>query len=73
MKGGISLATLDKLPCRLCGSMYKVEMHHIRMIKDFNPKLSTLDVLMAKENRKEIPLCRECHMNVHHRRKLIEV
>lgn len=40
-------------------------MHHIRMMKDLKPIYGTLDYLMAKRNRKQIPLCRDCHMKHH--------
>src|SRR5215469_9565047 len=33
-----SLTTLENLSCKNCGSKYRVEMHHIRMMKDLNPK-----------------------------------
>lgn len=60
-----SLSGLYNLPCAICGSEYKVEMHHIRMMKDLNPKrgASKVDKIMAKANRKQVPLCRVCHMN----------
>jgi hypothetical protein len=67
--GSISLANLDKLECAVCGSKYRVEMHHVKFMKDLNPKLSYLDKLMVRRRRKQIPLCRECHMK-HHRRQL---
>lgn len=35
----LSIATLEKLSCTACGSNHRVEMHHIRMMKDLNPKL----------------------------------
>lgn len=57
-----STATLDKLNCKVCGSDYRVELHHIRAMKDLNPKLSYMDGLMVRINRKRIPLCRSCHM-----------
>jgi hypothetical protein len=62
---GISLATLDNLVCLVCKSEYRVEMHHVRMMKDLSPKTKKLDALMAKANRKQIPLCRSCHMRYH--------
>lgn len=65
----ISLAKLDKLSCKICGSNFKVEQHHIRKMKDLNPKLSLVDRLMVKANRKQIPLCRECHMKLHPNRR----
>nr|YP_010391192.1 hypothetical protein NDA36_mgp37 [Fusarium vorosii]QID45199.1 Reverse transcriptase (RNA-dependent DNA polymerase) [Fusarium graminearum]UPX02618.1 hypothetical protein [Fusarium vorosii]DAC73639.1 TPA_asm: hypothetical protein [Fusarium graminearum] len=64
-----STATLDKLECKICGSSHKVEMHHIRAMKDLNPKLSYLDREMVRVNRKRIPLCRVCHMMKHSKRK----
>ena len=61
----ISLASLDNLECAICESDYRVEMHHVRMLKDLNPKISKIDQLMAKRCRKQIPLCRKCHMEHH--------
>jgi len=66
---GISQASLQGLTCQVCGSEYRVEMHHIRKMKDLNPKISFVDKLMAKKNRKQIPLCRECHMRRHRNNK----
>ena len=66
--GSVSLASLDNLKCAMCESEYRVEMHHIRHMKDLNPKLHYLDRLMVRRRRKQIPLCRECHM-AYHRKK----
>jgi nicotine oxidoreductase len=63
--GGISTATLEGLVCSLCDSDYRVEMHHVRMMKDLNPKANKVDKIMARKNRKQIPLCRACHMKHH--------
>lgn len=69
---GLSLANLDNLKCSLCDSDYKIEMHHIREMKDIKQKTktSTLDYLMAKRNRKQIPVCRDCHMKYHSSNKV---
>ena len=67
--GSVSLSTLDDLVCSICKSDYRVEMHHVRFMKDLNPKLGDIDKLMIRANRKQIPLCRECHMDYHHRNK----
>jgi hypothetical protein len=40
-------------------------MHHIRMMKNLSPKTKSLDALMARANRKQVPLCRNCHMKYH--------
>lgn len=66
-----STATLDNLQCKVCGSDYRVEMHHVRAMKDLNPKLSYMDRLMVRTNRKRIPLCRTCHMMKHRRKETV--
>jgi len=60
-----SIAGLYNLNCSVCGSNYRVEMHHVRAMKNLNPKISLIDRLMVKAHRKQIPLCRECHMKKH--------
>jgi len=60
-----SIANLYNLVCSKCGSKHRVEKHHIRELKDLNPKLHPLDALMAGIKRKQIPLCRKCHMERH--------
>lgn len=65
MYQGKSTATLDNLKCSVCDSDYRVELHHIRAMKDLNPKLSYLDRQMVRINRKRIPLCRRSHMLNH--------
>ena len=67
----LSLAELDNLLRTVCGSAHKVEMHHIRAMKDIKHKKGTLDYLMAKRYRKQIPVCRDCHMAHHSGKQLI--
>lgn len=60
-----SITRLDNLNYTLCQSDFKVEMHHVRAMKDLNPNISGVDRLMIRRNRKQIPLCRPCHMKYH--------
>lgn len=62
---GISRTSLKGLTCSVCNSDYRVEMHDIRMMKDLNPKSNEINKIMARKNRKQIPLCRKCHMTHH--------
>lgn len=57
--------TLNNLKCSVCNSEYRVELHHVRAMKDLNPKISYMDRQMVRINRKRIPLCRACHMMKH--------
>jgi hypothetical protein len=50
--------------CCVCGSEQNVEMHHVRGIKDLKGRTKTERIMIAI-NRKQIPLCRPCHMKVH--------
>lgn len=65
----ISKASLENLVCAVCESTYRVEMHHVRYLKDLNPKVSKIDELMIKRRRKQIALCRSCHMRHHKEHK----
>ena len=40
-------------------------MHHLKHIKGMNAKLDSFGKMMAKINRKQVPLCRPCHLSVH--------
>lgn len=60
---------LSGLTCAKCGTDEHIEMHHVRLLSDLNPKLSEIDKLMAKRRRKQIPLCRACHLDHHKKEK----
>ena len=52
--------------CVLCGSDQDVEMHHVRALKDLKKqKKSALEVHMIAIARKQLPLCRRCHLRAH--------
>lgn len=55
------------LPCLICGTYNRVEMHHIRGIADIKEK-NALDKALMAAARKQIPLCREHHLEVHGKR-----
>lgn len=61
------VSTINSLgmACSNCGSTNTIEMHHIRHIKTINVKLNTFEKMMAKINRKQVPLCKKCHNKVH--------
>jgi len=61
----VSTKTNFDFPCAACGSNTNIEMHHIKHIKTLNVKLSEFDKAVARVNRKQVPLCRPCHMEVH--------
>lgn len=59
-----TVSSLGEL-CASCGADSNIEMHHLKHIKTINVKLNSFDKMLAKINRKQIPLCSTCHNKVH--------
>lgn len=53
--------------CCICGSNQKVEMHHIKHIRSRKntKEKQTFSTFMGLINRKQVPVCRECHLKIH--------
>lgn len=49
--------------CSICGSEEQVEMHHVKHIR--KGKVQGFTQIMQNLNRKQIPVCRSCHMKIH--------
>lgn len=58
---------LLKNTCELCGSQERVEMHHIRKLKDIVKKQNKPDWMrrMVAIKRKSLAVCLECHTKIH--------
>lgn len=61
-----SLSVIDS-PCTLCGSTTNVEMHHIKAIRHSSKaiKQDYFTAIMSRMNRKQMPVCRDCHIKIH--------
>lgn len=48
--------------CKLCGSINDIEVHHVRKLQrgKSNDFLTQINM-----NRKQVPLCKTCHIQVH--------
>lgn len=53
-----------KGPCILCGSKKRIEVHHIRKLSK-SKKKDYLSTMMARMNRKQVPICQKCHIKIH--------
>ena len=51
--------------CANCGTSQRVEMHHLKHLKTRNCSSCPFGKMMARINRKQVPLCRPCHQRVH--------
>lgn len=52
-------------PCCVCNSTEKVEMHHVKHVRKMNERTEGFTKLMSLLNRKQVPLCKNCHQKVH--------
>jgi len=50
--------------CVICGTTSNIEMHHRRPLKS-SVTDNTLKGIKKNLTRKQIPLCKECHLKVH--------
>jgi len=62
------MRTRSKLgkPCCICNSLTHIEMHHVRHIRKTGGKKPVgFNTILQALNRKQIPVCRECHLKIH--------
>jgi len=62
-----NMRTLSKLdfPCVICGENKNIEMHHVRHVRKIGQKVKGFNRVLASINRKQIPVCRNCHNKIH--------
>jgi len=51
--------------CCICDSADRVQMHHVRHVRKGGDTLSGFDTIMGRINRKQIPVCHDCHNEIH--------
>jgi len=58
------------MPCANCGTTEKVHQHHVKHVRKrayaLIPDTMTYNQVLALRNRKQIPLCANCHRNIVH-------
>lgn len=53
-------------PCCICNSVKQVENHHVRHIRKMKQKAAKgFQKVMQSLNRKQIPVCKACHLKIH--------
>jgi group II intron reverse transcriptase/maturase len=51
--------------CAICESPKQVEMHHVRHIRKRGQAVRGFSLYLAAINRKQLPVCRACHRDIH--------
>jgi group II intron reverse transcriptase/maturase len=61
-----SRAVLDSA-CTVCKTTEQIEMHHVRKLRDTSKAIKNdyMTSMMSRMNRKQIPICRSCHIKYH--------
>jgi len=69
----ISKAVLDST-CTVCGTSENIEMHHVRKLRESTRaiKMDYMTSMMSRMNRKQIPICKPCHIKYHRGEVLID-
>lgn len=61
-----SKSWLKDYGCAICGTHQdKIQVHHVKHIRKSDIKYSGFDKVMGYINRKQIPVCRKCHLDIH--------
>lgn len=50
--------------CCVCGANNNIEMHHINSLKSIKDKNPTFNLILKQLNRKQIPVCKPCHIKI---------
>jgi hypothetical protein len=51
--------------CAICGNHEQIVMHHVRHIRKRGKQLQGFTLYMAAINRKQVPVCKKCHREIH--------
>lgn len=53
--------------CTICQTSEDIQMHHVRKLKDSSKAIKTdyMISMMSRINRKQIPICKTCHIKYH--------
>lgn len=60
-----SKSFLRNYGCAICNSRKKIEVHHVKHIKKAEVRYSGFSKVMGYINRKQIPVCKKCHWDIH--------
>lgn len=52
-------------PCVGCGSTEDIQIHHVRKLADLDPSKDSFSRIMSTLQRKQVPVCKKCHIEIH--------
>lgn len=51
--------------CSVCDAKGDIELHHVKAIRGYGALKGNITKIMAADNRRQLPVCRMCHMDIH--------
>lgn len=65
VKWSVRTQHLMQGPCVCCGTTENIQIHHVKKLSRLDKSKSRLSIIMATLSRKQVPVCRKCHEDIH--------
>jgi group II intron reverse transcriptase/maturase len=65
LKWTIRTQNLMQGPCVCCGSTANLQVHHVKKLSRLNKSKPGISTIMATLGRKQVPVCKKCHHDIH--------
>ena len=65
LKWSVRTQHLMQGPCVCCGTTENIQIHHVKKLSRLDKSKSRLSIIMATLSRKQVPVCRKCHEDIH--------
>lgn len=65
IKWSIRTQNLMQGPCVCCGCTTNLQIHHVKKLSGLGKSKSSIPTIMATLGRKQVPVCKKCHNDIH--------
>lgn len=65
IKWSIRTQNLMQGPCVCCGCTINLQIHHVKKLSGLGKSKSSISTIMATLGRKQVPVCKKCHNDIH--------
>ena len=65
LKWSVRTQHLMQGPCVCCGTTENIQIHHVKKLSRLDKSKSRLSMITATLGRKQVPVCRKCHEDIH--------
>jgi group II intron reverse transcriptase/maturase len=65
LKWTVRTQNLMQGPCVCCGATKDLQIHHVKKLSGLDKSKSGISIIMSTLGRKQVPVCRKCHKDIH--------